>query len=78
MAVDLDCEHKRVITALQSSSAPIRLSRMPRRVDRLLFVYNADSGTLNAIIDSAKKLLAADLRGRIKTHAAVRDLEVRF
>ena len=31
---------------------------MPRKVDRLLFVYNADSGTLNAIIDSAKKLLS--------------------
>jgi len=31
---------------------------MPRKVDRLLFVYNADSGTLNAIIDSARKLLS--------------------
>jgi hypothetical protein len=33
---------------------------MPRPVDRLLFVYNADSGTLNAILDSARKLLSAD------------------
>lgn len=31
---------------------------MARKVDRLLFVYNADSGTMNAIIDSAKKLLS--------------------
>ena len=31
---------------------------MPRPIDRLLFVYNADSGALNAIIDSAKKLLS--------------------
>ncbi len=31
---------------------------MPRKVDRLLFVYNADSGTLNAIVDSTKKLLS--------------------
>lgn len=27
-------------------------------IQRLLFVYNADSGTLNAIVDSAKKLLS--------------------
>lgn len=31
---------------------------MARPIDRLLFVYKADSGTLNAIIDSAKKLLS--------------------
>ena len=29
-----------------------------RQIDRLLFVYNADSGVLNSVIDSAKKLLA--------------------
>ena len=28
-----------------------------RRIDRLIFVYNADSGALNALVDSAKKLL---------------------
>ena len=33
---------------------------MPQRqlIDRLYFVYNADSGTLAAIVDSAKKLLS--------------------
>ncbi len=29
-----------------------------RRIERLLFVYNADSGVLNSVIDSAKKILA--------------------
>ncbi len=29
-----------------------------RLIDRLLFVYNADSGPLAAIVDSAKKLLS--------------------
>ena len=28
-----------------------------RRIDRLIFVFSADSGTLNAMLDSAKKLL---------------------
>jgi hypothetical protein len=28
-----------------------------RRIDRLIFVFSADSGTLNAFLDSAKKLL---------------------
>lgn len=28
-----------------------------RRIDRLIFVFSADSGTLNAVLDSAKKLL---------------------
>ncbi|MCA1734448.1 MAG: hypothetical protein LC732_12730 [Acidobacteria bacterium] len=37
---------------------------MPRPVTRLLFVYNANPGALNSIIDS------------IKIHAAMRDLEV--
>src|SRR6266536_2156194 len=31
---------------------------MTRQIDRLLFVYNADSGALAAIVDSAKKLLS--------------------
>jgi hypothetical protein len=29
-------------------------------VDRLIFVYKANGGALNAVIDSAKKLLSAD------------------
>lgn len=29
-----------------------------RSIQRLLFVYNADSGILNSVIDSAKKLLS--------------------
>jgi len=28
-----------------------------RRIDRLLFVFNADTGSFNAFLDSAKKLL---------------------
>src|SRR4051812_49519747 len=28
-----------------------------RKVDRLLFVFNADTGTFNAFVDSAKKVL---------------------
>jgi hypothetical protein len=28
-----------------------------RKVDRLIFVFNADSGTVNALLDSARKLL---------------------
>lgn len=31
---------------------------MGRPIDRLLFVYNADYGPLDAIVDSAKKLLS--------------------
>ena len=31
-----------------------------RTIDRLLFVYNANSGKWNAILDGAKKLLAVD------------------
>lgn len=30
---------------------------MPRPIDRLILVYAADSGTLAAVVDSAKKLL---------------------
>jgi hypothetical protein len=30
----------------------------PRPIERLLFIYNADSGALNTIVDSARKLLS--------------------
>ena len=33
---------------------------LKRTIDRLLFVYNANSGKWNAILDGAKKLLAVD------------------
>jgi hypothetical protein len=31
---------------------------MPRQIERLLFIYDADSGALSAIADSARKLLS--------------------
>jgi len=33
---------------------------LPRQVDQLIFVYKAEAGKVNALIDSAKKLLGAD------------------
>src|SRR6266508_596896 len=55
--------HRRGAHALEQSQQPFdRLSRgedaMARQIERLLFVYNADSGALGAIADSARKLLS--------------------
>jgi hypothetical protein len=36
------------------------MAETSKRIDRLFFVYNAESGAFNSVVDSVKKLLSVD------------------